>query len=356
MTQWERVPMRLHHIAREKCDNAIIITGAARSGTTTMAKLIHSMKGVECAIESTIIPSLVAFSADMAHNAWEGLYETYLYQEVLCGSVAGRTINPNREDESSIYKVKSPELIEARLSQSIRQRDIEGALESSRIAYKLVCFAPFIPKIQKSYPHTQVVMMLRDPDETIHSGLERQWFSNAMLRTQNLLGPGYFVEGVRIPYWVELSHHERWLQWDELHRVAYYYVRAYQDMAKIDNMVTVRYEDLCREPSRIVAEVADFLHLEWEPKTSELLNEVKRLDKKREKWVDQLSPELKEMVLAAGVMEVCPECSSRSIFRLGSEHWLYCADCEHTWESEDMWQQVLWRPQEGPRGRLGRRS
>ena len=291
--------MRLHDIARQQCDNAIIITGAARSGTSVMARLIHSMEGVECVSESPMISSIIAMREHMAADAWKVLYETCLYQEVLLGSISGRTINPNREDESSIYKVKSGELIEARLSRSIRQRDIDDdLLRGSRIAYKVVCLGPFIPGIQESYPNTQVVMMLRDPDQVIHSSLERQWFSDSMLRTQNLLGPGRFVDGVMIPHWVEASFHELWLQWDELHRVAYYYVRAYQAIEKIHNVVTVLYSDLCSHPHHTVKELAAVLHLEFGPKTTELINQVKERDKKRGLWVDQLSPELKELVLS----------------------------------------------------------
>ena len=165
--------LTLHPDVKKRCDEAIIITGAARSGTTIMAKLIHSMEGVECVHEPAMLYSLVSLIDRLDRESWEMLYETYMFQEFLFAALAGRALNCNLEDGSSIYKVKGKAWIEGRLSHSMRQREIETAMEGSRIAYKVACFAKYIGQIQDSYPNTHAVIMLRDANEVLHSSLAR---------------------------------------------------------------------------------------------------------------------------------------------------------------------------------------
>ena len=176
--------LSLHSGVKAKCDEAIIITGAARSGTTIMGKIVHSMEGVECAHEPAMLYSLASLVDQMDHRQREVLYETYLYQELLFGMMTGRALNCNVGDESSIFKVKDRSWVGGRLSRSIRQREIEAGVESSTIAYKAVCFAQYIGRIQEYYPHTRVVMMLRGASDVLNSSLERRWFSDEMLRTE----------------------------------------------------------------------------------------------------------------------------------------------------------------------------
>ena len=62
-------------------------------------------------------------------NQWKFLYETYLYEEFLIPALAGRNINCNRQDDSSIYRVKTQTEIETRLNQSHSKSQAE---ENSR--------------------------------------------------------------------------------------------------------------------------------------------------------------------------------------------------------------------------------
>src|SRR5512141_1115475 len=88
------------------CSNAIFITGSARSGTSLVGSIIHSMDKVEYAYEPPMLVSLFAMINGLPEAQWKFLYETYLYEEILLNSIAGRAINCNVSDYSSIYKVK----------------------------------------------------------------------------------------------------------------------------------------------------------------------------------------------------------------------------------------------------------
>ena len=77
------------------------------------------------------------------------------------------------------------------------------------------------------------------------------------------MGPGHFVDGVKIPFWVAPGDFDRWIQWDELHRAAYYYVQEYQGIETLRNLKAVKYEELVAEPERITEDVAKSLGLDF---------------------------------------------------------------------------------------------
>ena len=77
-------------------------------------------------------------------------------------SLAGRGVNYNRIDDSSIYKVKPEQLIEGRLNTSLRKVDAERFARKSQLAYKTPDIAPFLPQLKKYYPETKIIVTLRE--------------------------------------------------------------------------------------------------------------------------------------------------------------------------------------------------
>ena len=283
---------------KAKCAQAILITGMDRSGTTVVGNLLHSMEGVEYVLHPPLLTSLVPLIDQMDRKQFELLYETYLYEEFLFNALAGRAVNCNLEDDSSIYKVKDNELVRRRLTRSLRKRDADQEIEAATIAYKLTNITPVIPILQEYYPQTRVVLTTRNANDVLHSTIERQWFSDEMLRTQNLVWPNYFLDGMRIPFFVSPEDVDFWMRSDELHRSAYCYVQGYMGTDKIANLTTVNYDELILEPERVVSDLAKSLGLSLGPKTPELVSLVKKTEKDRDQgYVDRLTEPLKEQVL-----------------------------------------------------------
>ena len=107
--------------AYEKVSKAILITGTARNGTTITGQLIHSMNNVEYAFEPPTLLSLINIIDKVEKNIWKFLYETYLYEDFLINAIAGRNINFNKNDDSSIYHAKTEEEIQARIKKNARE-------------------------------------------------------------------------------------------------------------------------------------------------------------------------------------------------------------------------------------------
>ena len=58
----------------KKCNEAIIISGGARSGTTIIGKVLHSLKNVEYAFEPPALFALFPLINDLPKKIWKLLY------------------------------------------------------------------------------------------------------------------------------------------------------------------------------------------------------------------------------------------------------------------------------------------
>ena len=280
-----------------KCNNAIIVTGSARSGTTIMGKIIHSFQNVEYAYEPPMLFSLFPLINILDENNWKLLYETYLYEDFLMAALSGRGLNCNLVDDSSIYKVKPQHLIKERLNKSLRKIDGERLAEKSQIAFKMPDVVPFLPKLKTYYPGTSVVIILRKAPYVFNSLLEKGWFNDRTLQEQNLIWPNRFIDGFRIPFWVESNEEESWCQMDELHRVAYYYIRMNQHVNNIPGCITIKYDRLIRSPRQTAMTLADSLNLSFGGKTEDILSTIKYTKKERDlNILATLKPDIRDQV------------------------------------------------------------
>ena len=279
-----------------KVGNAILISGSGRSGTTIMGKLLHSFKCVEYVFEPAMLVSLMPMIDRLDASSWKLLYETYLYEEFLMNALSGRAINTNAADDSSIYKVKSTEEIEAKLIRSIRKAEAVQMAQNAMIAYKLPNIVPFIPRLVTYYPHKRVLIMKRDAASTIHSLLEKGWFSEESVRT-SAVWPYRLCDDVHVPSWIRSGDEELWVTMTEIDRCAYYYIRVSEDVRNIPNRLEIRYSDLLNNPKAVAHQIAETYHLEAGPKTAEIIASIRPIAHERDpKVLNSISSTLSEKV------------------------------------------------------------
>jgi len=281
----------------DKCNSAIVISGIARSGTTIMGKIIHSFQNVEYAYEPPVLFSLFPLINVLDENQWKLLYETYLYEEFLMGALSGRTLNCNFADDSSIYKIKPEHLIKERLTKSLRKVEGERLAQKSRVAYKMPDVIPYLPRLKAYYPGTPVLIILRKAPYVFNSVLKKGWFNDRSLQKENVLWPNRFKNGFRIPFWVAQEDDEIWCEMDELHRVAYYYIRINQHVKDIPECIIIRYDELIKNPRQTAITLAESLNLSFGEKTEEILKTVKFIIKDRDlEILKKLNPEVRHQV------------------------------------------------------------
>jgi len=290
------VRFHLSKCARVAASKAILVTGSARSGTTIMGKVVHSLYGVEYAYEPPMLFALLPMISSMPEDDWRLLYETYLYEEFLLNVLAGRAINCNRVDDSSIYRVKSPAEIEDRLKKSLPKAQAEKRATNHIVAYKLPDVVPFLPALQDHYPSMRIVVMLRDAMETLNSLLKKGWFSREN-ETSALIWPFRRYEGIHVPFWVREGEDALWAELPEIDRAAYYYIRVNEDVPKINNRIEVRYARLLAAPREVVGEVADFLGLQFGAMTDAIIETIRPTQPDRDKHIlARIAPEFREVV------------------------------------------------------------
>ena len=289
---------RLDKAANKVCNKALVVTGLARSGTTIVGKILHSCQGVEYAFEPPMLTSLFPLMDHLSKNDWMLLYETYLYEEFLVNALAGRNLNFNPHDDSSILNVKPGKVIDARMSRSHRKTDIEKNIGDSILAYKIPDILPWIPKLKEYYPGTRVVIMTRDAIGSLNSILAKEWFSDHSIRYLNVIWPNRYLNGCRVPFWVRENDETLWCELNEIDRCAYYYVRINETLTDITDCIIVRYNEFVEFPEQIIRKLCSQLDLSWGEKTDALVASVKLQPKQRDMTLlERISPSLQEQVL-----------------------------------------------------------
>lgn len=255
-----------------KLSNSIVISGSGRSGTTILGQLIHSMDDVEYIFEPPQILSLMCLIDKLDENSWKLLYETYLYEDFLMNTLAGRSINTNKNDDSCIYHVKSAEEINKRITSSHRKVTTVKLSKNSVVAYKTIGTSKQLSGLKKYYPSTRIIGMLRNGPDTIYSILQKEWFKEKSL---NQIYPFKKYLDKFIPYFVDEDDKDYWLELDEINKAVYYYIKINEDQKNIKDIVFIKYGELIKDPYLIANQLAEKLNLKFGPLTVNILSKIK---------------------------------------------------------------------------------
>ena len=266
--------LELDPSAKSVIESCVVITGGGRSGTTVLGKLIHSYRHVEYTFEPPMLVVLFALIRQLPESTWRFLYEAYLAEEFLSNAVAGRTINTNRFDDSSIYAVKSAADVEGRLSRSWSKRDVMEQVASKTLAYKIPNIVPFLREITSYYPGSRVVVIKRGAAESIHSLLAKAWFRNEGAQAATAW-PFKQVEQWRVPYWVRSGDESLWCELSELDRCAYYYLLMSEAPPPDERVLHLRYSSLVTRPAETSELLAQWIGVEAGERTSDVLASIR---------------------------------------------------------------------------------
>lgn len=289
--------MQLDPRVYEMCNNAVFITGVGRSGTTILGNIIHSLEGVEYLFEPPLLYSLFAQMKDMGADTFRILYETYLYEDFLIDALAGRRLNTNTEDDSSVFRVDDEKKIRERLTTLWSKIDLEKKASDAVIAYKLTDAISFVPKIRSYYPKTKIVVTSRKANDVFHSVKNKGWFTDATLRNENRIWPYTLVKGIGVPWFVAENDRQYFANVDELHRIAYYYL-ANTLPRSLKNICIINYSDLIQDPEKEVRRLSAFIGRTFGPKTDTLIRSIKeRPYPESEDLVARLDPTIRKQVL-----------------------------------------------------------
>lgn len=284
--------LSLHEMATAKVDHSIFITGSARSGTTIMGKLIHSLSCVEYSFEPPTLFSLIPLIGEMKKAQWLLLFQTYLYEDFFVNAISGRNLNFNPHDDSYVLNAKSSDLINERHNGSLRKGMIDNQSDNGNIAFKMPDMVPFLDKLTEYFPYFRLITMTRNPLAVINSLLRKAWYSDHALKNENRIYPNQAYKSYRLPFWLKKEDYDYWLGLDELNRCAFY-VSVMEPQRVKDEQLIVNYDEFVQSPRSILDEICSRFGLSYGHKTEEILASIKPTTTKMVVDESELMPELR---------------------------------------------------------------
>lgn len=291
-------PLAIDAAAHAAVGRAILITGAARTGTTMMGQLFQSLEDVEYIFEPPALFGLMPLIDQIAAEHWRLLYETYLFEDVLLEALAGRRLNFNTHDDSHVYRAKSEAEIAERLSQSHRRDALVAQAARSTIAYKMPDMIHLVPRLTELFPETVTIVMSRRPEPVIASVGAKGWFADDRLRNAPATWPFRRHRGFAVPFWLPEDETDAWLDAGELERGARYYVNMYETPPPASAIV-IDYDAFVAEPASVFDGLARRLGRTYGPKTALLLADVAPRPAAGDPGLESVDPALIERMNAA---------------------------------------------------------
>lgn len=255
----------------EKVRTSVLITGCARSGTSIFGKLLASLESVEYFFEPPTINALFTMLGEIPDAAARFLFDTYVYEDLLVGALAGRTINLRAQDDSSVRHTKTSKEIASRMEGAARKRDLDT--REANIVMKIPSFVYRLQDISEILNINQLFVLIREPESAINSLLQRGWFSDTLLKAGDIIWPNRFDYAIPTPHWLPQAMLSEWQTMSEPDRAALYYITQTALSADV-NATVIGYEQIIARPRAMLTSIANQMGLNFGPCTETLLAEV----------------------------------------------------------------------------------
>lgn len=259
--------INLAEIQVKNTKNTIIITGAPRSGTSLLGKLVSTLDGVEYHFEPPmvwVLSALLSMKA-LSPEVASVLLQLHLHEDLLLESAHGRKANLRPGDDSLVLNsMRWGELLSR--WQNIRNRDDAIRYISDRqlrLAFKTPSIIDAIPFFAAALPESMFIIIMRDGRDVVKSIIKKKWLSNEGLEEN--YWPYKIVDGIKAPHLVEDSMVGEWAKMNEATRACYLWRRDAEfaiqarDSGLGDRLHILSYEELRLNPGVIMDGIAKFL-------------------------------------------------------------------------------------------------
>lgn len=281
---------------KNKAQDSILITGSARSGTSIFGKLVGSLDAAEYFFEPSLLVALFAVLDDLDEPHARFLFENYTYEDLLVGSLSGRSMNMRKQDDSSIYHTKTPDEIERRLKKSARKKDLDTS--SSTCIIKLPNFVYKLQSISKIINLKYYLISIRDPSSTINSLMAKDWFSDSTLQACDIMSPNNYSIDIPAPHWVPKHYLSEWSSMSDVDRSALYYITQTKILEMPEYSLVFDYDQFLANPRKLIECVSSKLDLSFGPNTETIIKQVKIQDTYSKFDMKKVRQEFRELALS----------------------------------------------------------
>lgn len=243
---------------KQVLDGSLFVTGAPRSGTTLLGKLVATLEKVEYFFEP---PTFYRFCTQVGSgkNKIEeirNLVETYLVEDLLLEAVQGRGLNIRPMDDSQVFnRIDWPDLNQRWQTIPNRAVAIQKTLNNNiKIAIKTPNAFDAIALIESCASNSHILVIKRNGVNVVESIVAKGWLEDKALETE-LWPYRDRVNGVNVPYWVPERYIDRWSNLTSLARSAMMWtIHAKQglEVQSTRQLKVISYEKMCANPRECV--------------------------------------------------------------------------------------------------------
>ena len=287
----------------------IFLTGAPRSGTSILGKIIATLKDIEYHFEPPTLYMICSSYADglIDKSAAKILLQNYLCEDLLLESIQGRGVNIRPSDDSQILNsIDWPELNQRWINIPNRAEAIKYGLDKGiRLALKSPNTFDALPLIRDVMEDPNIIIIKRNGFDVLNSIVAKQWLSDNSLKTE--LWPYKNTDStINMPYWVPNRFTKDWgnmscttrsaLMWAVHADIGLSYVNS-------KDTIIISYEELTENPSLIINKLTKFTGTEPTHHTTRVINTIRCRNKVKdtsdiEKMLAEENPSVYEFFIS----------------------------------------------------------
>jgi len=264
-----------------------IITGACRSGKTTIGQILGSMNNVEY-IDEPWLPQVLpimqyygSIDPDVAADMLRA-FTKELFNDIIL--LRQSNFRPN--DLSTIWDRKNIKEILNRLIEVDTRTDVQNYINEKNplLLFNLAELIPFMGFFTRAFPDCKIIHVVRNGFDVAQEVVNKQWFS-----IENIMEPfsNYYLfrmfndSGKRyIPWWVKKGEERKFLRMNEYTKGLYYWRSLFEinkksvDAFKIDKSnqyFEIKSENFFKTPGVFIEKLGSFLEVDYSNKTKAAL-------------------------------------------------------------------------------------
>lgn len=247
----------INNHAEKIVSDITFISGSARSGTSIIGKYIGSLKNYEYYFEPPMLFQLLAEIDNLEPLIARRLLIAYFYEELFAGSISGRSLNYKPTDDSCVFNMMSKEEVNRRVTQEFPKSKLK--LCSKKIAFKIPDFVYKEQKLVNLFPNVKIIRMVREPSSTIASLLNKGWFSDENIRTNEYVWPCTKNGDIYEPHFLSAEYQGKWDELSEFDRCIVYYIMQTPPKTYSKNILTIDYKELLNYKTSATVKIRNFL-------------------------------------------------------------------------------------------------
>ena len=268
--------LRLLPIAEEAAERFYLVTGAMRTGSTMLGRLLRSLRNFEVFHEPAVAYTLFPLIEAMDNRHWKLLFTSCVFEDCLIASLAGTSLNMNRYNESFIFHSDTFAGYKGKVSHTNNHEDLVELSKTKLVAVKIPEMMPYVERYKRLFPHNKIFITLRQPEAVIASLIVKGYYSDRRTHTfpkkwPNRVGPNETF----LPFWLEDNCVDRWLASSEADRCCLSYIAQYKKCNVNLTDAFIDYDQLCLNPQTYFYNLAELHNWQYGEKTEQLLREVK---------------------------------------------------------------------------------